>query len=396
MNDPGFGCKGLFLSNRTDGGEANDLPSILPNKTAFRLFDCLRRETLFEPYSARLIVEAELNGVRIDSFLVRHFRNYTTWRMQRLVSAGQVRVNEALASSTQRVFVGETISVRLIEPPDKLLEPEPAPFRLVYQDPWLLVVDKPAGIVAHPTGEFQTGTLANGLQAYLDEQTSVPGLVRPGLPHRLDRQTSGLMVIATHHQSHAGLSVSFEAGRISKSYLAIVEGVISRDGGSIDLPIGRDRADRRVLMSARGDAINPRSAKTPYVVEERFARHTLVRATPLTGRNHQIRVHFAHIGHPLLQDEFYDKHGTFKPWRSDLPDPDTGSIQGNEALNVTGLLPSGRHALHAASLSFAHPITGVWMSFESRLPPDMRRAVQTLQSQSTDPASLVANSPSSG
>ncbi|MGD9854506.1 MAG: RluA family pseudouridine synthase [Planctomycetaceae bacterium] len=342
-----------------------------------------------EQYTSQFTVEADLHGVRIDSFLVRHFRNYTSWRMQRLAAAGQVWINHAAASPTQRVFVGETVRVRLIEPPDKLLPPEPVPFRLVYEDAWLMVVEKPAGVVAHPTGEFQSGSLANGLQAYLDDRTPVRGLIRPGLPHRLDRQTSGLMVIATHHRSHAALSTAFESGRVSKSYLAIVEGIVKRPEGTIELPIGRDRADRRVLMSARADAINPRPAKTPYCVEERFARHTLVRARPLTGRNHQIRVHFAHIGHPLLGDEFYDRHGTFKPWRTDAEQPLDGEVDSEapeidapetgSCFSTSTLLGTGRHALHAASLSFAHPITDVWLTFGSPLPADLRRTVEALR-----------------
>lgn len=394
---------------------------------------------MIELHTVELIVEAELHGVRIDSFLAKHLRNYTSWRLQRLVSAGMVSVNHANASPTQRVFVGETVRARLIEPPDKLLEPEPVPFRLVYADPWILVVDKPAGIIAHPSGDFQSGTLANGLQAYLDEQSPLRGLIRPGLPHRLDRQTSGLMVVATHHRSHAELSVAFESGRVSKSYLAIVEGVVTRDSGTIDLPIGRARADRRVLMSARADAINPRPAKTQFQVEERFDEYTLVRAKPLSGRNHQIRVHLAHIGHPLLEDEFYDKRGTFKPWRTDertrespintvAPSPDRVAVEEKspadrmsrdssntgEGSGSTGspssaegddgsplgsanpgsghrLLAPGRHALHATSLAFAHPITGVWMTFRSPLPPDMRKVLETLRGESEN-LRQVANS----
>ncbi len=339
-----------------------------------------------EPYSAQLIVEAELHGVRVDSFLVRHFRNYTSWRMQRIVSAGEVRINHVVASPTQRVFGGETVRVRLIDPPDKLLRAEPVPFRLVYEDPWMLVVDKPAGIVAHPTGDFQSGTLANGLQAYLDERTPLPGLVRPGLPHRLDRQTSGLMVIATHHRAHAELSIAFEARRVSKAYLAIVEGVLQQPAGTIDLPIGRSRAGRRVLMSARADAVDARPAKTQFRVEERFAAHTLVRAQPFTGRNHQIRVHFAQIGHPLLEDEFYAKRGTFKPWRAAVRGPANDERSAATPGHIAALdndaprfLAAGRHALHAASLSFAHPITGAWMTFQSPLPADLRRTVQSLR-----------------
>ncbi len=329
------------------------------------------------PFSALLIVEAELHGVRIDSFLVKHFRNYTSWRMQRIVAAGRVTINDELATQTQRVFVDNQVRVTLIEPPDKLLEAETVPFRLVYRDQWLLVVDKPAGVIAHPTGDFQQGTLANGIQGYLDGLTPLPGLIRPGLVHRLDRQTSGLMVVATHHRAHAELSDAFEAGRVSKEYLAIVEGIITTEDGLINLPIGRSRSVSRALMSARGDAINARPSKTKFNVEARFAEHTLVRARPMTGRNHQIRVHFAQIGHPLIGDELYDSMGTFKPWRQRLSDDDSTST-------LEHPLRPGRHALHATTLSFAHPLTGVWLKFESPLPADLRNVVERLRPLSSE------------
>lgn len=314
------------------------------------------------PFTAELVVEADCSGIRIDSFLVRHFRNYTSWRMQRLAAAGQVSVDYETVGPTRRVFAGDRVRVRLIEPPDKLLRPEQVSFRVVYDDPWIVVVDKPAGVIAHPTGESQTGTLANGLQRYLDDRSPMPGLLRPGIVHRLDRHTSGLMVVATHYQAHAELSCAFEAGRVAKRYLALVEGRVASGSGTIDLPIGRAQSGRGVLMSARGDAVRPRPAVTRYRVLQRFAEHTLVEATPRTGRNHQIRVHMAQIGHPLVGDEYYDVRGTFKASPPELPNG----------------WAAGRHALHAAALEFAHPVTGVWMTFCSPLAADVRRWIQTL------------------
>lgn len=309
------------------------------------------------PLLVELIVEAELHGVRVDSFLVKHLRNYTPWRMQRLAAAGQVLVDHEPADPTRRVFAGETVRVRLVEPPDKLLEPEPVPFGLVYQDFWMLVVDKPAGIITHPTGESHSGTLANGLQRFLDQQSPLPGLLRPGIVHRLDRQTSGLMVVATHHRSHAELSIAFESSRVAKTYVALVEGMMPRDEGTIDLPIGRAKTGRGVLMSARGDAVGARPATTHYRVLERLDGYTLVEARPRTGRNHQIRVHFAQIGYPLVGEEYYAALGTFR----------------QEPAPVPPRWQPTRHALHAAGLELAHPITGVWMTFTSQLPADIRR-----------------------
>jgi 23S rRNA pseudouridine1911/1915/1917 synthase len=317
-----------------------------------------------QPLAITLIVEAELHGIRIDSFLVRHLRNYSPWRMQRLAAAGEVLVDHVPADPTRRVFTGETVTVRLVEPPDLLLDPEAVPFEVIYEDAWMLVVDKPAGVIAHPTGAAQSHTLANGLQRYLDERSPLSGLLRPGIVHRLDRQTSGLMVVATHHRSHAELSTAFESARVAKTYVALVEGELASDNGTIDLPIGRAKTGRGVLMSARGDAVAARPATTHYRVLRRLPGHTLVEARPRTGRNHQIRVHFAQIGHPLVGDEFYAAGGVF---HQSSPEPLPG-------------LPAGRHALHAAGLELAHPITGVWLQFQSPPASDMLRLIERLES----------------
>lgn len=330
------------------------------------------------PFTAELIVEEYLHGLRIDTFLVRHFRNYTTWRMQRMVRAGAATVDEAPADQTQRVFAGQRVRIRLLEPPDKLLDPEPVSLPILYEDMWMIAVNKPAGLIAHPTGEFQSGTLANVLQAHVDARTPLKGLVRPGVVHRLDRQTSGVIVLATDHVAHRNLSQAFETGQTSKSYLALVEGVMERSSGTINRPIGRARSGRHVLMSARPDAIGAKPAKTHYTVLERFAAHTLVRATPVTGRNHQIRVHLAAIGHPLVGDEFYAANGRIKPLH------DSGDDASREV--ETGL-PIRRHALHAERLCLAHPITQVWMELQARLPADFAETIQVLRKQSGSPGS---------
>lgn len=309
-----------------------------------------------------LTVEAELHGVRIDSFLVRHLRNYSPWRMQRLAAAGQVLVDHVPAETTRRVFTGETVQVRLLEPPDLLLDPQTVPFEVLYEDAWMLVVDKPTGVIAHPTGAAQSHTLANGLQCYLDGRSPLRGLLRPGIVHRLDRQTSGLMVVATHYRSHARLSTAFETGRVAKTYIALVEGELNRDTGTIDLPIGRAKTGRGVLMSARGDAVGARRATTHYRVLRRLPGHTLVEARPRTGRNHQIRVHLAQIGHPLVGDEFYAARGTYRTTPPQMPPG----------------WPPGRHALHASGLELAHPITDVWLQFLSSPARDIQRMVEEL------------------
>ena len=227
------------------------------------------------------IVDHTLHGTRIDSFLASHLRNHSAWRLMRIVRAGLVQVDHIPADETVRVFAGQSVRVQLIEPPDRVLESDPTEVPIVYSDPWMLVVDKPAGLIAHPTGEYQINSLANVLQTHLDQLTPLRGLLRPGIVHRLDRQTSGLMVIGLTHLSHRNLSMGFEAGRVSKSYLALTEGVFTADTGCLKQAIGRAATGRHVLMSCRGDAQEPRPSQTNYEVIERFPNHTLDKATPL-------------------------------------------------------------------------------------------------------------------
>lgn len=316
-------------------------------------------------------VESELNGIRIDSFLIKHFRNYTSWRMARIVRAGAVRINWTQADPEDRVFTGQLVQVRLLEPPDKLLDPVEMPLSLLYEDPWIIVVNKPAGLIVHPVGETQVETLANGLQHYLDQKSPARGLLRPGIVHRLDRQTSGAIVVSPNHHAHAILSNAFEASRISKTYLALVEGNVRDDRGAITLPIGRARTGRHVLMSCKADAMDRKPARTHYKVIERFTGYTLVQAQPRTGRNHQIRVHFAAIGHPLVGDEFYEANGRFKPFFPEGESPESREVE-------TGL-PIRRHALHALQLCFSHPISQHWMEFTAPLPTDFSETIQALR-----------------
>lgn len=307
--------------------------------------------TDLSPLLLEFTVEKSLSGVRVDSFLNRHLRNYTPYRLQRMIRAGLATRNGAVIALETRVFAGQQIGIRLLEPPDKLLEPEPRDLEILFEDPWLIALNKPAGIVAHPVGEFQTGTLANAVQSHLDRQTKCKGLLRPGIVHRLDRMTSGVIVLAKEHTSHTDLSIQFQKGKVRKTYTALVEGELIEDRGEINLPIGHAASRETVLMSAAPDARKPKPACTRYEVLERFPRCTLVRVLPQTGRIHQIRVHFATIGHPIVGDEFYQAGGHIKPTAS-------GRDQ--------------RHALHASRLTIQHPITKFPLGFEAPLPDDLR------------------------
>lgn len=321
------------------------------------------------PYIAERTVEHYLTGTRIDTFLAKHLRNYTAWRLHRMVRAGLATVNGAVVSPDQRIFTGQQVAIRLVEPPDDPLPASNIPLEIVAEDPWLIVVNKPAGLIVHPCGETPTGTLANAVQHFLNQQTEVKGLLRPGIIHRLDRDTSGVVAVAKEHLSHRLLSIEFQKERIRKAYLAILDGVLHDDTGLIDLPIGRAAGGVSALMSCRADAVDAKPSRTAYEVIERFPRHTLVKVKPRTGRMHQIRIHFATLGHPIVGDEWYGPFGELKPPRT-LPRDQTPP--------VSLLIP--RMALHAVELEFAHPITQDWSCYTAPLPADFQQALQLIRS----------------
>ena len=349
------------------------------------------------PFFAELIVEPFLTGKRIDTFLGRHFRNYSSYRLQRIVRAGEVRINDVAANNDSRVYRDQRVSIRLIEPPDRLLPPTPGPLHVLYEDPWLLVVVKPAGQISHPAGDFKTDSLANVVQHHLDQQTPWRGLLRPGIVHRLDRLTSGVMVVSKEHLSHALLTEAFMRRQVHKTYVALVIGTIEADAGTIDKPIGESLDPESCLVTTHADAVNPRSAITHFRVLERFARHTLVEAKPVTGRHHQLRVHFADLGHPVVDDEFYGPYGWVKKAPDGTPIPVPAErrpppadrrdtvVVADEAEEPIGhtippeLLLIGRHALHAHRLEFRHPITWEPLAFEAPLTDDIARAIERLR-----------------
>jgi 23S rRNA pseudouridine1911/1915/1917 synthase len=338
------------------------------------------------PFAAELTVERYLGGVRLDSFLVRHFRNYTPYRMQRMIRSGNASVNGVVAELPTRVFPGQQVRLRLVEPPDKLLEPEPLPLDILYEDSWLVAVNKPAGQISHPVGIYQSGTLCNALQHHFDRQTALPGLLRPGIVHRIDRMTSGVLVVAKEHLAHRRLSIGFQQGRCEKEYLAIVEGMVADNELSIDSPIGRVPGGGSILMSVSADARNARPALTRVRVLGRFDNATLVSALPFTGRNHQIRVHLASIGHPVLADEYYGPFGEIRklpPSAACEPssDDESGDMDDEftaDTKNSADDALIGRHALHAHRLAFAHPVTRQRLTIEAPCADDMRRAIERL------------------
>jgi 23S rRNA pseudouridine1911/1915/1917 synthase len=243
-------------------------------------------------------------------------------------------------------------------------QPEDIPLRIVHEDAALLVLDKPAGLVVHPGAGTSSGTLVNALLARVRDLSGVGGVLRPGIVHRLDRGTSGLLLVAKSDEAHRALARQFANRTVEKEYLAVVLGVPARSSGEIDAPIGRDPVHRR-RMSVR--APRGRAARTSWSVEERFDGAALLRVRIHTGRTHQIRVHLASIGHPVAGDPLYG--GTRTP-------PSRG------AAALEALSSLARPALHAARLAFTHPSSGARLVFEAPLPADLAGLLDSLRSAS--------------
>lgn len=333
------------------------------------------------PLVCEFIVEAFFRGKRIDTFLGKHLRNYSPFRLQRMIKAGCVTVNDVPTETSYRVHPNELIRIRLLSPPDRVAIPQPLPLEVLYEDPWLIAVNKPPGQIAHPGGDFLGQTLLNAIQFHVDRQTLLPGLIRPGIVHRIDRQTSGVMIVPKHHLPHRKLTYQFMRGEISKTYIAILRGCLPEDTGMIDLPIGVVPNPRCTLSCAKPIAVDAKAARTHFRVLERFRDYTLVEARPLTGRHHQIRIHFAEIGYPLLADEFYDRFGEIKDGTPlELP-PESSPSDEPRPPYYDPDLPLRRHALHAASIQLDHPIMQLPIAFEAPLPDDIQQTLTQLRNE---------------
>ena len=299
-----------------------------------------------------LILNARLEdaGVRLDAFLASHIEGWSRARLQRLIENEDVLVNGKVAKSSYKLREADEVEVELVAPPTDGFTPENIPLDILYEDDTLVVVNKPAGLVVHPATGTPSGTLANAL-AYHFQQLPGTG-ARPGIVHRLDRDTSGLLVVAKTEAALENLSDQFRDRTVYKSYLALVHGRMLSDTGKIDQPLARDRSNRTRMAVVRGG----RNALTLYRVRRAFDRFTLLDVELKTGRTHQIRVHLAWLKHPVVGDETYGggRDNTIK-------DPRLRARIG--ALN--------RQFLHAEKLGFKHPKTGEFVKFESALPPEL-------------------------
>jgi 23S rRNA pseudouridine1911/1915/1917 synthase len=285
-------------------------------------------------------------GQRADLFVAGHLQHVSRAAVQSLFRHGHVSINSRPSKSSHRMTAGDVVDVRMALPPSLAAAPEAIPLDVVYRDCDLAVVNKPAGLVVHPAPGHPGGTLVNALAAMFPDARSVGSKLRPGVVHRLDKDTSGLMVVALTAEAHASLQAQIAGRTSTRRYLAIVRGQIFPESGVIDAPIGRHRI-HRTRMAVHG--LRARPARTSYRVLEHLLDMTYLEATLHTGRTHQIRVHLAAVDHPVVGDALYGG----------------GMVPGLE-----------RQFLHAHRLAVTSPSTGVRLEFESPLPPDLQAFIE--------------------
>jgi 23S rRNA pseudouridine1911/1915/1917 synthase len=296
---------------------------------------------------------------RLDTYLREHLPAVSRGAIQRLIESGAIRVNGEHAKVTQTPRLGDQIEVSWPEPVPAEAKAEAIPLNVLFEDDDLLVINKAPGLVVHPAVGHAEGTLVNALLHHCAGRLSgIGGVARPGIVHRLDKDTSGCLVVARHDAAHVALAGQFANRTLEKTYRALVCGDIQTQGGEIRAPILRHPSHRKRM--AVGEGSGGRDAWTSYRVEERLKGATLVSATLHTGRTHQIRVHFLHIGHPLVGDGTYGKRANAR------------------LLEETGF-QAARQMLHAWRLAFTHPSTGKRMNFEAPMPADFEAAAATLR-----------------
>ncbi len=312
-----------------------------------------------------VIVPDDAADVRLDWFLAHRFPTYSRTLLRRAINATGVRVDGKRVKAAHRLRPGERITIVFPDLPREAPQPEEIPLDILYEDDWLAAINKPPGMVVHPGRGHWQGTLASALQFHFNQLSSVGGQTRPGIVHRLDRDTSGVLVVAKTDRAHQLLADQFEQRTTEKEYFAIVSGQPNRDRDVIDLPIGIHPYQRE-KMAVRRDGPSSRPAQSFYEVVERFDGFAAVRITPKTGRTHQIRVHLASIHCPVLCDKLYG--GRARITRGEL----TRKLDDIEVL-------LDRQALHALRLKLAHPETGEPIEFNAPLPADLTGMLESLR-----------------
>ena len=303
-------------------------------------------------------------GRRLDSFLAARFTDRSRSYFQKIIKSGNCLVNGRKVKPSHEVTGGDIVHVELPPREKNEIIPENIPLEVIYEDEFFLVINKPFNMIVHPARGNWGGTLVNALVYHFQQLSGINGPERPGIVHRLDRDTTGIIVVAKNDSAHAQIARQWENRRVQKEYLALVEGNPQLDADEIDRPIGRHPKVREKMTV---DGLNPREALTRYEIIERFRGFAFVRAKPRTGRTHQIRVHLASVNLRILADHFYSPRS-----RITLGDL-TGKSE--DAANVL----IERQALHAHRLSLWHPITGQRMTFEAPMPADMQRTLEALK-----------------
>jgi 23S rRNA pseudouridine1911/1915/1917 synthase len=319
--------------------------------------------------AVELTVQMKTAGMRLDQYLVLQFPDFSRSIIQRAIEADSVTINDQPIKRSTKVKQGDRVRIWLPEPNRPDPAPENIPLQVLYEDEFLAVVNKPYDMVVHPARGNWTGTLVNALAFHFkDHLSTLNGEYRPGIVHRLDRDTSGVILVAKEEQTHRALGMQFETRKIFKEYIAITHGVLDRDSDYIESRIGHHPHDR-IKMMVTDDEEKGKEACTYYEVQERFRGYTFVRMQPRTGRTHQLRVHLASIGCPVLADKVYSGRDAFR--LSDL----VPTLAGSASDEV--LLP--RQALHAQRLRFTHPRTKEAIAVEAPLPPEFVRTLEMLR-----------------
>ena len=321
-------------------------------------------QKLFEHY--KFVADKGQSPLRVDKFLMNFIEHATRTKIQKAAADGNIKINGNVVKSNYKVKAGDTVTVEYSSPKKEFeLIPEDIPLNIVYEDDDLLIVYKEAGMVVHPGFGNYSGTLVNALAFHFKNLPNMGEEHRPGLVHRIDKNTSGILVIAKSEQSMSVLAQKFADRALNRRYIALVWGDLKEDKGSITGHIGRSLKNRKV-MSVFEDGARGKHALTYYKVLERFGYTTLVECKLETGRTYQIRAHFKHIGHPLFNDEEYGgnqilKGTTFTKYKQFVQ-------------NCFKICP--RQALHAKSLTFSHPISGDNMQFDSEIAEDMMQLIE--------------------
>ncbi len=297
-----------------------------------------------------LIITPDEAGIRLDRVLDERLPEYTRSRIQGMIEDGCVTVGNSTVRASYKAKCGDEILLAIPELKEPDIIPEEIPLSIVYEDEDMLVVNKPQGMVVHPAAGNYNGTLVNALLAYCgDTLSGINGEKRPGILHRIDKDTSGLLMVAKNDMAHQGLAEQIKEHSLTRAYMALVHGGFRDDSGTVNLPIGRHPVDRKKMAVTYR---NSREAVTHYRVIERFPKYTLVECRLETGRTHQIRVHMSHMGHPIVGDPVYGAR--------------------KEQFSLNGQL------LHAWQIGFIHPRTGEYMEFSSQLPEYFERILKNL------------------